>query len=278
MDGRIAAVERPTLDRLAIDRSLSRSINRERLALLGWGRAIAMQFAHPLIAAGVSEHSTFSHSRLARLRRLHGTVQAMLSITFGGEAGARATAARINAIHDRVHGVLPQAAGRFPAGTPYSAHDPALLQWVLATLLDSMPRAYMRFIGPLSIAEQDRYCREAAFLGRLLGIPDAMLPQQMADVQAIVRSHIDDGTLVVTPAARQLIHDVLYPPFHLAYWPAARVTRLATIGLLDPALRAQYDFTWTARDARALDRWTRGVHRLRAIAPGWIRYWPDRAA
>lgn len=28
-----------------------RRIHRERLVLFGWGRAIAMQFAHPLIAA-----------------------------------------------------------------------------------------------------------------------------------------------------------------------------------------------------------------------------------
>ena len=32
---------------------------REVVVLLGWGRAILLQLAHPLVAAGVAEHSGF---------------------------------------------------------------------------------------------------------------------------------------------------------------------------------------------------------------------------
>jgi uncharacterized protein (DUF2236 family) len=254
---------------------IARTIHRERLALLGWGRAIAMQFAHPLIAAGVGDHSSFGSGRMARFRRLHGTVKAMLSLTFGDEASAFATAQGIRAIHDRVNGVLKVDAGRFAAGTPYSAHDPVLLHWVLITLLDSIPLAYTRMVGPLSEDEQDRYCQESARLGRWLGIPEAMLPQTMEEVRAAMGRMLASGDLVVTDTARQLLQDVIYPPFHLAYWPAARVTRLATVGLLDPRLRDQYGLTWSARDQRALDQWTRRLHGLRSIAPDRLRYWPD---
>jgi uncharacterized protein (DUF2236 family) len=256
--------------------SITRTVHRERLTLLGWGRAMAMQFAHPLIAAGVSEHSTFESSRIARFRRLHGTVRAMLALTFGDEPTAFATARGINAIHDRVHGVLKSDAGRFPAGTPYSAHDPVLLHWVLITLLDSVPLAYTRVIGPLSVDEQDRYCQESAQLGRWLGIPDAMLPQSMDEVRAAVQRVMTSGDLVVTDAARNLLHDVLYPPFQLAYWPAAHVTRLATIGLLDPRLREQYGLAWTTRDERSLERWSRRLRRARSVAPDWLSHWPEK--
>ena len=34
-------------------------VHRERVLLLGWGRAILLQFAHPLVAAGVADHSAF---------------------------------------------------------------------------------------------------------------------------------------------------------------------------------------------------------------------------
>jgi uncharacterized protein (DUF2236 family) len=255
--------------------SVARKIHRERLMLLGWGRAIAMQFAHPLIAAAVADHSTFHEGRVERLRRLHGTVRAMLAVTFGDDETVHRTARGINHIHDRVHGVLKTAAGPFPAGTPYSAHDEVLLQWVLITLLDSMPLVYTRFIGPLSAIEQDRYCQESTRLGLLLGIPDAMIPQRMSEVQAATRRELGSGTLVVTDTARRLMRDVLYPPFQLAYWPAARVIRLATIGLLDEGLRAQYGWEWTSRDERALQRWTRRLHTLRSVAPDRVRYWPD---
>jgi uncharacterized protein (DUF2236 family) len=256
-------------------RSIARTIHRERLALLGWGRAIAMQFAHPLIAAGVGEHSSFGSGRMARFRRLHGTVRAMLSLTFGDEPTAFATAQGIKAIHDRVHGVLKVDAGRFKAGTPYSAHDPVLLHWVLMTLLDSVPLAYTRLVGPLTPDEQDSYCQESARLGRWLGIPEDMLPQTIDDVRTEVARVMASGDLVVTDTARELMRDVLYPPFQLAYWPAAHMTRLATIGFLDPRLREQYGFTWTARDERRFDRWASRLRALRAVAPDWVRHWPD---
>jgi uncharacterized protein (DUF2236 family) len=43
-----------------------RRVNGERLVVLGWGRAILMQLAHPLVAAGVDAHSTFRATRRAR--------------------------------------------------------------------------------------------------------------------------------------------------------------------------------------------------------------------
>jgi uncharacterized protein (DUF2236 family) len=232
-----------------------------------------MQFAHPLIAAAVFDHSTFQASRLARLQRLHGTVRAMLSLTFGDDRELRAAADGINRIHDRVQGVLREAAGPFPVGTRYSAHDPALLRWVLATLLDSVPRVYAQFVTPLSRAEQDQYCREAATVGRLLGIPDDLLPRDTDDLQAYMAERFASGEIVVSETARRLARDILYPPFHAAYWPISRATRLTTIGLLDPTLRAQYGLSWGEREARALDRWTRIVRGVHGVAPNRVRYW-----
>src|SRR5216684_3904049 len=134
-------------------------IHRERVLLAGWGRAILLQLAHPMVARGVAEHSGFTADRWGRVRRLHRTLHAMLALTFGPAEDAGAAAARINAIHDRVHGRLDHAAGGEPpaprtnatpvrvharldpaaggepAAAGNSAHDPPLLRWVHATLL-----------------------------------------------------------------------------------------------------------------------------------------------
>ncbi len=80
----------------------------------------------------------------------------MLHLCFGTAPEALAVVARINAIHDRVHGHLPETTGIFPAGTPYSARDPALLAWVHATLLDMNLRVYELFVNPLPVEEKDR--------------------------------------------------------------------------------------------------------------------------
>ena len=90
---------------------------------------------------------------------------------------------------------------------------------------------------------------------------------------AYVQDRIGRGDIVVTDLARQLARDILYPPFQAAYWPLARVLRLTTAGTLDPRLRESYGLTWTDRDARTLERWTRGVRATRAIAPGVIARW-----
>ena len=115
---------------------LARRVNAERVLLLGWSRAVLLQLAHPLVAAGVAEHSTFRGGRLTAAKRLHQTVHAMLALTFGDDAQYAVAISKIRAIHRRVHGRLRAAVGPFPAGGPYSAEGPALLLWVQATLVE----------------------------------------------------------------------------------------------------------------------------------------------
>ena len=51
----------------------------------------------------------FRTERYGWLRRLHGTVDAMLRLSFGKERNAQVALDRINATHGRVHGHLPEA-------------------------------------------------------------------------------------------------------------------------------------------------------------------------
>jgi len=104
--------------------SLTWRVNREQALLLGGGRALLLQLAHPLVAAGVADHSDFRSDPLRRLRR---TLDATLAMIFGTTAEAEAAAAGVRAVHERVTGTLRTRVGRFDAGTPYRAEDPALL-------------------------------------------------------------------------------------------------------------------------------------------------------
>jgi hypothetical protein len=47
--------------------SVTWRVNREAILLLGGGRALLLQVAHPLVAAGVAEHSNFRTAPLTRL-------------------------------------------------------------------------------------------------------------------------------------------------------------------------------------------------------------------
>jgi uncharacterized protein (DUF2236 family) len=249
-------------------------VNREAAVVAGWGRAILLQFSHPLVAAGVADHSSFRGGWFTGFHRLFSTVRAMQSLTFGDERQAIGAAAAINTIHDRVFGRLPAAAGPFDAGTPYSAHEPDLLRWVHATLLQSIPLTYELLVGPLTSAERDRYCEEAAIMEPLLGIPPGALPRRTEELDAYVREMMEGGGIAVTETGRALAREVLHPPLAPLLWPAFRPVRLLSIGLLPPAIRDAYGFAWGAREARALDRWVSVVRAARRIAPPFVREWP----
>ena len=191
---------------------IAQRVNREAVVVLGWGRAILMQLAHPLVAAGVAEHSRFDDGTRAYVARMRRTIGAMLSLTFGTEEQVRATAARINAVHRRVRGRLDRAAGRYPAGAPYDATDPALLEWVHATLVDSQLRTYALFVGPLTADERDRYCAEAARVGPRLGVPAGALPDTAARLRGYLKEMEQEEHLAVGAQARGLAAALLAPP------------------------------------------------------------------
>jgi uncharacterized protein (DUF2236 family) len=254
---------------------ISKRINAERLVLLGWSRAILLQMAHPLVAAGVAEHSTFRGGPLAAAVRLRHTVGAMLRLAFGDQAAADGTIAGIRAIHRRVHGHLRHTTGRFPAGHPYSAEDPALLLWVHATLVESVALTYDLVVAPVSEAERDRYCEEAAGVAIALGARVDEVPRTWRSLRAYMDRMHASGALAVGADARVIAHAILHPPLRVFTAPLGWLNRLVTVGLLPDAIRAQYGLSWSGRR-----RWQLGVvvsvlrAVRRALPIGWA-WWPE---
>ena len=117
--------------------SVAWKIDRERAVLLGGGRSLLMQLAHPRVARGVAEHSDF---RRRPFRRLARTLTLSLDSVFGDRDVALRSAGRINAAHASVR------------GEGYSAFDPDLLLWVFATLADSAVLSYELFVRGLTTA------------------------------------------------------------------------------------------------------------------------------
>ena len=252
----------------------ARRVNREAVVVLGWGRAILMQLAHPLVAAGVGAHSGFDAGPLAYLRRMRRTISAMLSLTFGDESEIRQTAERIKAVHRRVHGRLDRAVGPYAAGTPYDATDPALLAWVHATLVDSQLRSYALFVGPLTAAEEDGYCAEAAQVGPRLGAPPGALPATRDGLERYLHEMQQAGRLAVSEQARRLAAALLALPGGPCVAPARWLGRLTTVGLLPATLRDGYGFVWDERDARQLRAAAAALRAARRFAPRVLREWP----
>src|ERR671933_953853 len=84
-------------------------INREGVLLLGGGRALILQVAHPLVAAGVAEFSNYREDPWGRLYR---TLDLTTKIVFGSMQTAHEAAQRIQNVHKRVHGETTEDGGR----------------------------------------------------------------------------------------------------------------------------------------------------------------------
>ena len=254
--------------------SVGRKLQREIVLLLAWGPAILLQLAHPLVARGIADHSAFRRQSHGPMRRLAHTVGAMLQLCFGTEQEALEVLARINAIHDRVNGRLPEAAGTFVAGTPYSARDPALLAWVHATLVDMNVRVYELYVRPLSLEEKDRYCAEATAIEPHLGIPRGTLPRNFDELGRYMGAMLSSGEITVTDTARSLARSVLYPERLRVAQPVLPVVRLATAGLLPPVLRDSYGLSWSPQKQAMFSLSAGIIRNLLRLTPRVVRHWP----
>jgi uncharacterized protein (DUF2236 family) len=251
--------------------SVTWRVNRETTLLLGGGRALLLQIAHPLIAAGVAAHSRYQQEPLQRLWR---TLDLTLTTVFGTAAQALAAVRQVERVHARVRGELAEAVGPFAAGTPYDANDPALLFWVHATLVDSAVHAYERLVAPLTAAERTALYGESQISARLFGIPQALIPPTWGAFRAYMRAMIGGPTLAVGPDSRVIAAGLLSPPLPFGLRQLAASTRLFTIGLLPPAIRRRYGYRWTPLHVRALGAITVAIRAGLPVLPGVARTFP----
>jgi uncharacterized protein (DUF2236 family) len=204
---------------------------------LGGGAAVLLQVAHPLVAAGVAEHSDYQHDLWSRLLR---TLRALYLITFGTKAEADAIGATVRTVHTRVRGRTSTQLGRFPAGTPYAADDPELMLWVHATLVETSLSAYQRYERSLSPLEQEQYYAEMATVAQIFGTPASVIPTSLGEFRGYFEDEIAGTTIEVTPPAREIAAVILDAPLPAPMRFIAPAHRLATCAHLPPRLRAEY--------------------------------------
>ncbi len=149
---------------LADPDSISWRIFKNPVALfVGGVTAVLLELAEPRIRTGVWEHTTFRTDPVGRLRR---TGLAAMVTVYGARSVSEKMIAGVTRMHARVSGVTP-------AGVPYRASDPELMNWVQATAAFGFLEAYHAYVAPLSEAERDRYFIEGQPAARLYGATGA---------------------------------------------------------------------------------------------------------
>ena len=232
--------------------SMIRRLHSERLIAFSGIRALLMQACDPLAVVGFRRHSIlFDDPR----KRLMSTDQRMSRMYFGDEPLAVRTGEEIQAMHERVNGKVKEQYGPIAPGTPYSAADPELMLWTLATLADSALLYWERIFGDLDDEDREAYWADYRRIGMLLGMPPDSMPATEPELRGYVRGRLADGSLYISDEVRDRSRAIVFdPPFDgwlkLVLTPVSEAIRLSSVGFLPKEIRRMYGFGWDpAREA-----------------------------
>lgn len=128
-------------------------------SFIGGIRALLIQAAHPEVAAGVANHSTYRDDPLGRLSR---TASYVTATAFGAMPEVEKSIKMVSSAHRPVVGTSSR-------GEKYSAGNPEMAAWVHNALIDSFLVSYQN-LGPflLKNEEADSYVYEQTNLGNLM--------------------------------------------------------------------------------------------------------------
>ena len=239
-------------------------VNRELALLLGGGRALLLQVAHPLVAAGVAEHSDYREDPWGRLFR---TLDLTTRVAFGSARSSRSAADRIWAVHGGVHGTASN-------GAHYDARDPDLLTWVWATLVDTTLLVYRRWVDRLDGPDLARYHAEQVRFAEAFGIPAGHAPATPEAFREYWELMLADE-LHVTDEARDVADATFRPHVPLPLRPAFAAYAQLTAGLLPPSLREGYGVDWGPRRERGLDAAAATSRAVLKLVPTPLRTFPE---
>jgi uncharacterized protein (DUF2236 family) len=215
--------------------SVTWKVNREMTVLFGGARALLMQAAHPLVAAGARQTAMYQRDPWLRLLR---TVQLQSTVTFGTREEAQEAAARINRLHESVRGVDPVT------GEPYDALDPDLLLWVHAALEVCSLFFYERTVGLLTRDERQAYHEEGFVAAELVLLPTHRIPPTIEGLEAYVEDVLASGRLMLTDVASEVADMIRAGPVPMHLKPIWRFISRAAFGTLPPALKRLYRVRW----------------------------------
>ncbi|MFB6889142.1 oxygenase MpaB family protein [Kitasatospora sp. NPDC056327] len=257
--------------------SFRKDLSEWRIALVAW-RLLVLQASHPVVAAGMAEHSTY---RGHPWRRIEHTLGSGRRLFQADEEQLWREVQRLDRAHRRIRGTAPD-------GRAYDAHDPATRAWVLLTLFEAV--AAMRELGgdPYTADELDTLYKEFADIAAVFGLPPGELPATAADLPGYLRRTTVER-LEFTDTARHLLRGVLNEapcPRRLAFlgpagWRVlravvARVVAELTVADLPAVYRERFGLVPTRRGvllSRVLHRGARAVftrlpERCRYRTPG----------
>lgn len=240
--------------------------------------SMVMQVAHPMVGAGVGEHSVFRTDPWGRL--LH-SLDSTLTLVYGGSA-AIAEGRRLQQVHRDIRGVDTD-------GRRYSALQPEAYAWVHLILFERLVTMSELFGTPLSSEDRVRLYDEMIELGRVLHIRPQHMPATEAEfwpyLDKMVSDRLEDHPTVdafldvlrLSPVPAPRWPRRLDPVWPAVGRPFGAFGHFLAVGSLSPQIRELLGLRWTSRQARVLRKMGEGIARTAPRIPDRWRYLPAAA-
>jgi uncharacterized protein (DUF2236 family) len=240
--------------------------------LLGGGRALLLQVAHPAVSAGVADHSNFAIDPWKRLTR---TLDLYVGgVIFGSPEEAAAAGMRLRAMHAQIKGT--NSAGRI-----YDALEPSVFHWVHATLVDGLVALVERFGNPLKGQALARAYQEMCEVGRLCGLRERDMPPDWPSF----RKYFDKTCALLedNPVVRQVMATITHAPcpprlqlpnllWRALVWPPlGHFAMLCAVGLLPPLVRERLRLPWNQAQELELSAHAALIRHAFPLIPARIR-------
>jgi len=242
-------------------------IGRESVLLLGGLRALVLQLAHPAVAEGVNQSSTFRNDPMGRARR---TFTSTYEVIFGDLNTAIRSGTRTHAIHHRVRGEYPATTTPRFAGQSYRANDPALLMWVWATLVATSLLTYETFLRPLTLTEKAQYYAESHLSAVVSGVPPTMLPPTLTDFYTYYQAMLEGPELLTSTTTGELAKALFKTP----YLRFLQLDEIVAAGLLPPRFHAVCGLAWEAPQQQRFRQAVAVVRLIQRLTPASLRAVP----
>lgn len=254
--------------------SVLRRVQGERSVGLMYGqRALLIGALDARNYVGTALHSRY---RDRPFKRLSATAKMFETVFFGTRAEADRVLAAVARMHGPVAGVLPTDGGGYPAGTPYSAHDPELMLWTIAVAAESSAHLYELLVRRLGPGERDAFWRDWVRFGELFGMPREVAPPSWAEFRAWFDDRLDGDAIGLTEEARMVGRGVAFRiPVPRLEAPLMEFHNLILVGTLPARVRELYGLPWDRRRELSFAAVTRAIRSSRPLAPRTIARGPN---
>jgi uncharacterized protein (DUF2236 family) len=244
-------------------------ISRERCGLIYGSTAAILQLAHPRIAQGVYDHSNFRRDSVGRLYR---TLKSTNQIVFGRVSEAEAMRTHLAAVHGKVRGpVSPGIQG----SSVYSAFEPDLLFWVLATLITGAVDGYEFIHGELTLARKEAFYRDACRFGSYFGVDETHCPKGWRAFQAYYKRMVEGDLLGSHWICRELARAVLHPQDSVGARLLGRAIDFLPLETLPPNVRDRLGLRSTVSSRFRMRLARRVLPRVFPLLPSRLRFYPE---